>query len=187
LAHTAATAAKDSAEAAKTSVEAVISKERARISIEKPEALKLKDDPFTRIKFKVHVFAPTPAVIIESTAYADVTDSTTPPSEVWHHPVVFAPNETRADAVLEKDTWLLHKVDDAFRQKLYEERTFFHFRVTIRYRDVFQSMSDEPHETRIGYLWVVGTDVQNRVPRPGSTERWFSGWEENPPGYNRET
>jgi hypothetical protein len=73
------------------------------------------------------------------------------------------------------------------QKQVNEKQKFVHFFGFIKYRDVFQSETDVPHETTFGYLWAVGSDVKGGMPQLGDSGRWSSEWIEHPPGANKET
>jgi len=178
-------AAEDGADAAKKNVDLLASKERARISVETPSKFEIKDGFFNDVKYRVHIFAPTPPIIVSAEVNAEIDDSDTLTYK-WMHSMDIASIDVRQSTILEKKTLLIVVVDNNLRRLINEKKRFIHIYGTIKYRDIFQSDKDEPHETTFGYVWRVGTDVRGGFPQVGEG-RWASGWEENPPGINKET
>lgn len=180
-----AKAASNSADLARKNVESFIAKERARISVEVPDPLQLKDQFFNHVKYKVRIIAPTPALIVSSEVNALVLDSTDT-GHSWMHSMYLSSSDTAATAAIEQSALIIAHVDDSFRSEVNEKKKFIHFFGRIRYRDVFQAETDVPHETTFGYLWAVGADIKGGPPVMGEG-RWLSEWIENPSGINKET
>ncbi|HMD16605.1 MAG TPA: hypothetical protein VKH18_08060 [Terriglobales bacterium] len=159
-------AAEDGAEAAKKNVDFLVSKERARISVEIPSKLDLGDGFFNNVKYRIHIFAPTPAVIVSAEANAGTNDEITLKYR-FTHTMGITSIEARQTTVIEKSTYLIEVVDAKFRQAIYDKQEFVHFYGFVKYRDIFQSETDEPHETRFGYVWMVGADIKGGFLKMG--------------------
>jgi hypothetical protein len=184
--------AEKSADAAKQNVEIFISKERARIAVEAPKELQLVAGPLplTRIKYKIDVSAPTPAIIVDAQVSAEITNSrvldTSPfATSGFTHSMSIASKDTRTTSVIERSTLIFESIDQAVIDSINTKQKFVHFHGFIRYKDIFQAAEAKPHETAFRYLWEVGSDVRRTIPSVG--ERFTSEWVENPPGSYAET
>jgi hypothetical protein len=170
-----ATAANNNAIAANASAKAVtgivtafVSRERARISVEAPSKLELVDGFFNTVKYRIHIFAPTPAIIVTAEVNAG-SDTEETLKYKWTHNMGITSIDTRQTTVIERTTLLIEMVNPAFRQVINEKTKFIHFHGFIKYRDIFQSESEEPHETRFGYIWRVGPTLR------ADSRRWEKG------------
>jgi hypothetical protein len=181
----AANAAKQSADTAKDNVRLIIEKERSRITVEIPSKLTITNTMFNTINFKVHVFAPTPAIIIDAQVGAQITDSRDLKTRWLIHAMNLSSIQTRMSSVIEKNT-VLFENGNGLMEAINAKTKFVHFWGIIKYKDVFQSDADKPHETVFGYIWEVGADVAGGFPKIGEG-RWMSEWVEHPPNDNRET
>jgi len=96
-----------------------------------------------------------------------------------------ASTDTWISTIIEKNAFLITGGNEWIGD-VKEKRKFIHFYGCIKYWDVFQAKTDEPHETSFGYMWVVGNDIKGGIPKFGDG-RWLSEWVENPLGANKET
>jgi hypothetical protein len=188
-----ATAAKEGAEATKRNIEMQISKERARITVDKPEKLSLGGSkPFGEVHYKIHIWAPTLAIIVEAQVWAYASESHDP-SQWFKKSMEITSKDTRETTVISRRVLLLDLVDDELIRLINSKKRFVHFYGFIKYHDAFQSEKDIPHETTFSYTWEVGTDVEPPTvkggfsPLPKMGERYISEWVKNPPGSNTET
>jgi hypothetical protein len=101
------------------------------------------------------------------------------------HRIDIAPTDTWNSCATSKTTFLFVS-SEGLKEDINEKRKFVHFHGVIKYKDVFQSEADLPHETTFGYRWEVGADVHGDFPKIGEG-RWTSEWVENPAGANRES
>lgn len=122
--------------------------------------------------------------MVDAQVNAQVSESPSVNSR-WTHRIDIAPTDTWKSCAIER-TALLFVSSDGLKEDINEKRKFVHFHGVIKYKDVFQSETDNPHETKFGYLWEVGSDIRGGVPQLGEG-RWLSEWVENPPGGNTES
>jgi hypothetical protein len=165
-------ATRDSADAANRSVKLVISKERARITIETPDSLKLPPDSnglsfMPCIKYRVRLFGPTEAIIMESRGGSYVSDSDKPSAnepelKLWI-PKIISPKDSPVEA-----TSIFHATASEI-EDIRQDKRFVHFWGIIWYRDIFEN--DYP--VRFRYIWKFSN--MPSVSNPG--ERW-GRWEE---------
>jgi len=161
----AANAAIENANAAKASIGMVVSKERARLRIEVDDlALPKGINPFSLItvKYRVRLWGPTAAIIVNTRSDAIVSESEEPPNEPLMSslslPAIISPSDPPAERYqliipspdLEKDILSIKS-----------DKKFVHFWGVIHYQDVFE----RHYWLRFRYVWkftsfvkIVGTD-----------------------------
>jgi len=140
-------ATEDAAIAARKSVEIIISKERARIQLEvESPTIPSPDDPFPigQVGFRVRCHGTTPANIIETRIWAQITDSKEPyrgdTCSAMSIPSVLTPTPEGIEgttALSYSDQLISDGVDicDSVRRK----KLFVHFYGRIEYQDIFEA------------------------------------------------
>jgi hypothetical protein len=156
-AKTTADAAKASAEATKENVEIFISKDRARIRVEL-EDLKLEplldDRLFHQARYRVELHGSTEAFIVDTLAYAYVSNSPVPDYSEFNPPMGIPWVIKPASPVIESSTFLWRKIEtpsSEIEREITQRKSFAHFHGFIRYNDVFE----RERETKFRYIWNV--------------------------------
>jgi hypothetical protein len=155
----AANAAKDSARAADKNIELLISKERARLRIDmEPLNLSSQQGLPRTVNFKVSIYGPTAAYIVESSCVAYVLPSDSinceDPGSAVMLPFDSLPNViTPNSSPIEQFAFLIIEDEAALLPEIKSNRLLVGVRGFIKYRDVF----DRDREIRFRYTWKYWT------------------------------
>jgi len=168
---------------AEQNIKIIVSKERARLRIEVDDLMLPKGvNPFSLIsvKYRVRLYGPTAAIIVNTISDAIVSESQEPPNELLMSglsiPAIISPSDPPAEGHqlimpspdLEKDILSIKR-----------DKKFVHFWGVIHYQDVFE----KHYWLRFRYAWKFTSFVS--LGKDGDR---IGRWHENgPPEDNSET